>query len=125
MNDVVVQRTSQFRQRLQLGQLRPADTNAASVYAPADGVQAKVAQIIICNTTGGAAAYRIFHDDDGSTYDQTTALFYDVSLAANTSEVLDMEIEMTASGGNLAVRTDTNDALTFTVYGEETQVRVR
>lgn len=103
----------------QLGQLRPANTTAASLYSPAASTETIIKSIVIANTTAGAALYRVFHDDDGTTYDETTALFWDVSLAADTSIVLEFNLMMDDSTGNLAVRTDTNDALTFTAYGSE------
>ncbi|KKL05587.1 hypothetical protein LCGC14_2604560, partial [marine sediment metagenome] len=53
----------------QLGQLRPANTTAASIYSPAAGVIAEIHTIFIANNTNGAIAARLFHDDDGTTYD--------------------------------------------------------
>ncbi len=106
-------------QEKQLGQLRPANTTAASLYSPGVGVTAIIKSIVICNTTGTSAKFRIFLDDDGTTYDETTALFYDVTIAANTTVQVDTFYAMNDSSGNLAVRTDTNDALTFTCFGAE------
>ena len=102
-----------------LGQLRPADTNAASLYSPAAGVIAEIQTVFVTNQSGGARTYRIFHDDDGTTYDQTTALYYDVALAADKTDVVSVPIWMRLSTGNLAVRSNANDGLTFTVYGIE------
>jgi len=104
----------------ELGQLRPANTTAATIYSPADNTVAVIDTIIVCNTTTSAAAYRIFIDKDGTTYDQTTALFYDVSLAANSTDLIEGPFYMNLAAGNLAGRTDTNSALTFTAYGRET-----
>jgi hypothetical protein len=106
----------------QLGQARPANTTAVSIYSPASGINAVLKTIVIANTTGSSASYRIFHDDDGTTYDQSTALFYDVTIPANTSDVIELSGGMNDSDGNFAVRTDTNNALTFTLYGSETTV---
>lgn len=109
----------------QLGQLRPADTNAASVYSPAADVTTEVTSIVIANTTALAAAFRLFLDDNGTTYDQTTALYYDHSVAANDSITLPESGVggwwMADSTGNLAFRTDTANALTITVFGTEEQ----
>ena len=106
-------------QEKQLGQLRPANTTAASLYSPGAGVTAVIKSIVICNTTASAADFRIFLDDDGTTYDETTAHYFDVPIAANTTIQIDTFWAMNNSAGNLAVRTDTNDALTFTAYGVE------
>ena len=103
----------------QLGQLTPANTTAASLYSPAASTETLIKSIVICNTSSGAVTYRVFHDDDGTTYDTTTALYYDVSLAANTSIVLEFNLVMNDSTGNLAIRTSVADDLTFTCYGAE------
>lgn len=102
----------------QLAQSRPSDTNAVSVYSPDRGEVVNIKEIIVCNTTGSAATYRIFHDEDGTTYDQSTALFYDVSLDGNTSTILELDEWMRDSSGNLAVAVGTGSAITFTVSGE-------
>lgn len=106
-------------QEKQLGQLRPANTTAASLYSPGAGVTTIIASVVVCNTTGTSAKFRVFLDDDGTTYDETTALFYDVDIEANTTVQVDTFYAMNNSSGNLAVRTDTNDALTFTCFGAE------
>lgn len=105
-----------------LGQSRPANTTAVSIYSPAANVIGFIQRIHICNTTGSAATCRIFLDNDGTTYDQTTALEYDKSIGANNSLEFDygeQGMPMSDDSGNLAIRTDTNNALTFTVWGYE------
>lgn len=103
----------------QFGQSRPANTNAVSIYSPASNVTAIIRSIVICNTTALAATYRLFVDDDGTTYDETTAIVFDTSLAANTSTVMDVYWPMANAAGNIAVRTGTLNAITFTVFGDE------
>ncbi len=103
----------------QLGQLRPANTTAASLYSPGASTEAVIQSIIVSNTSGSAATYRIFVDDDGTTYDQTTALYYDIPLPADSSDSIEIHVAMNNSSGNLAVRTNTNSAITFTAFGEE------
>ena len=106
-------------QEKQLGQARPGDTNAVSLYSPAASTTAIIKTVIVCNTTGTTAAYRIFLDDDGTTYDQSTALFYDISLGGNATDIIDVFLAMDNSSGNLAIRTDTASALTFSCFGAE------
>ena len=106
-------------QEKQLGQLRPANTTAASLYSPGASTTAIIKSIIICNQTSSQAAYRIFMDDDGTTYDESTALFYDITIGANSTDQVDTFYAMNDANGNLAVRTDTNSALTFTCFGTE------
>ena len=101
-----------------LGQTKPAATTNTSVYSPAAGVTARLTALVICNTTGGDLSYRIFLDDDGTTYDTTTGLYYDVLLAANSTLLIDLHWYMDNSAGNLAVYTSAA-GLTFTLFGIE------
>ena len=106
-------------QEKQLGQAREDSTNAVSVYSPGSGVTAVIKSIILCNTTGTDETFRVFLDDNGTTYDQSTALFYDVPIEANTTVELDSYIPMNNSSGNLAYRSSTANAITITVSGSE------
>ncbi len=106
-------------QEKQLGQLRPADTIAASLYSPSTNITGIIKNLVVCNTTAIADTFRVFLDDDGTTYDQSTALFYDAPIAANTTVLVDMYSPMSNSAGNLAVRSGTASALTFTLSGAE------
>lgn len=103
----------------QLGQLAPANTTAVSIFNPSETDRYTVKSIVICNTTGSAATYRIFHDEDGTTYTAATALAYDVSLPANSTTIFEIDIYLNTKDSNLAIATGTNDALTFTVYGDD------
>jgi len=106
-------------QEKQLGQLRPANTTAASLYSPSAGVTAIIKSVYITNTTPGSVTFRIFADDDGTTYDETTALFWDATIAGNTTIELDTFLAFNNAAGNLAVRTSSANALTFTAFGAE------
>jgi len=106
----------------QLGQLRPANTTAASIYSPATGIRTIITTIIVTNLTAGAVTFRLFHDDDGTTFDETTALAWDISLAANKDDTTfgsDLRILMQNPAGNIGVRTGTANALNFSIYGFE------
>lgn len=103
----------------QLGQLRPANTTAASLYSPAASTETRLTQLVITNTSGAAATYRLFIDDDGTTYDETTSIAWDVAIAADTFVIIDLGQYMNDSTGNFAVRTSVADALTFTLSGLE------
>lgn len=103
----------------QLGQLRPGVTSAVELYSPAASTETIVKTVTVCNTTAGAVTFRIFHDDDGTTYDQTTALYYDVNIAANTTTPIEINIMLDDSSSSLAVSTSNANALTFTAYGSE------
>lgn len=106
----------------QLAQSRPSGTGATSVIAKSRKRKLLITSIIVANTTGSAANYSIYLDKDGTTYDQTTALFYAVSLTANGTEIIEFTNGLpfdTDASGNLAVQTGTGSALTFTINGIE------
>ena len=108
----------------QLGQSLPADTNAVSIYSPgATEVITEIRLIKICNVTSTTATFRLFHDDDGTTYSTATALIYDKAILGNDFFSIGYEegegIWMANSSGNLAIRSGTASALNFTVYGIE------
>mgnify|MGYP003139318928 FL=1 len=102
----------------QLGQVRPSNTSNTVLFTPTRGNMYRF-KIVIANTTGSAATYRLFHDDDGTTYDETSALAWDISLAAAAKTEFPTDGWMAAdnSAGNVAVRSGTGSALTFTAYG--------
>ena len=106
-------------QEKQLGQHRVNSATATSVYSPGASTTAIIKSVVVCNQTGAADTFRLFLDDDGTTYDQTTALYYDVAIAANTTIQIDMYWPMNDATGNLATRNATANALTFTVFGAE------
>lgn len=107
-----------FAKGSQLAQVRPAVTTPVALLdAPA---KVEVTRIFICNTTGSAVDVSLFHDDDGSTYDQSTALIYQDSLAANESRIIDLEIDagiVVDIAGSLGCQVGTANAVNFTVYG--------
>lgn len=108
-----------------LGQARPANTTIVSVYAPKRNVLTEITSIVICNTTAAtASSFRICLDADGTTYDETTALFWDEALAASVARLLGELgwFMMGAQSGNLAVRSANASALTFSVFGIERQI---
>jgi hypothetical protein len=109
-------------QEKQLGQHRENSTNAVSVYSPANSVTGIIKEVTLCNTTGVAATFRLFLDDDGTTYDQTTAKYYDESLAANTTKPIKCFWPMNNPAGNLAFQNGTANAITITVDGAEIDV---
>ena len=106
-------------QEKQLGQLRPANATAASIYSPGASTTWIAKSIWICNTSGSSCTYRIFHDEDGTTYDETTALAWDAPLAANETVVITGLLSGYTNAGNVGVRSSVANAITFTLYGAE------
>ena len=108
-----------------LAQSRPSNTTAATLYTA--GMKTEVTRIIIANTTGSAATFRLFHDDDATTMDETTALIWDNSIA--TANYVDIQAYLDgagitiAAGGSIGIRSGTGNALTFSAYGIVSGVR--
>ena len=103
-----------------LGQLRPANTTAVTIYSPSAHNRAEIRKIIVCNTSASAVTFRICHDENGTTYDETTAIMWDVDMVAGETKFIEEDIWMDGredSPPNLSVRTSVGNALTFTVYG--------
>lgn len=103
----------------QLSQSRPAGTIAVSIYSPGASTTAIIKNITVCNTTNTQAKFRVFIDDSGTTYDESTAIFWDSPIKGNTTVSITSFWAMNNSSGNFAVRTDTANALTFTISGAE------
>ncbi len=109
-----------------LAQARENSTNAVSVFSPTastkikDEAEAEIDCIVVCNNTGNTPTFRIFLDDDGTTYDQSTALYYDVALAANETLQIDTKWPMNNAAGNLAYRSSAANEVTITVFGKDT-----
>lgn len=77
--------------------------------------------IVVANTTGASATCRVYHDNTGTTYGVTKALYYDKSVPANDSIVLSFGSENAGiaikPGGSIGIRSGTAGALTFSAYG--------
>lgn len=106
-------------QEKQLGQTRPSTTTAAGLYSPAASITWIAKSLVICNTSTSLAKARVFHDEDGSTYDETTAILWDIEIEPGESAFIDSLLAGSTDAGNVGVRTDTANALTFTLYGAE------
>lgn len=101
-----------------LGQAAPADTNNANIYTVPAATSAVVSSIVIANTTGTAATARVFVRIAGATAATSNAVFYDVTVAAN-SHASFTEGWTLATTDVVTVRTGTANALTFTLFGSE------
>jgi hypothetical protein len=104
-------------QEKQLAQHRENSTSAVSIYSPANSETAVIKSITLCNTTGSAATCRVFMDNDGTTYDETTARYYDKSVPANDSIELSVFWVLNNPTGNIAFQNGTANAITITVDG--------
>ena len=112
----------------QLAQSRPSGTSAVSIYSPGAFYIAQINYIVIANTTGSTAYFSLFHDEDGTTYNETTTVAWQIDIATQASNVATIATTAGlwmngANGGNFAVLTETGSALTFTLYGIEYKVK--
>jgi len=108
----------------QLGQLRPASTVAASVFTPAVAAPYTVSLINICNVSTADVVVSVFHDVDGVTYDQSTAILYTHTLSAGGMLQIEGNIADYRAAGNIGVQSSVANAATFTVYGTISGERV-
>ena len=107
-----------------LAQSRPSTTNATAVYNTSKtGMVTEVYSIWICNTSGADATFRAFFNNNGTTYDQTTALFWDTPIYAGSSIFIEAANQpiatLSTTTARLAVRSSVANALTFTISGRE------
>ena len=102
-----------------LGQAAPPTANAPSItYTVPNPGQAVVSCIVVANTTAAVARFRVFATNTAGTFTAATALFYDVTLNANASAVLNLGATL-GPGAQVAVASSVAAALTFTVFGQE------
>jgi hypothetical protein len=84
-------------------------------------MRTEITRIVVCNTAATTESFSVFHDDDGTTYDQTTALFYGVTSMPGTTTVIDSPAEglgfVVKATGTIGIKSSTASALTFTLYG--------
>lgn len=110
-------------QSSQLGQLRPANVAANNAYT-AD-IETEITLVMICNTTGVDRRFSIYHDDDGTTFTDDTALYRNELVQANGTVVIELMHAgggiSVAEGGSVAVQSDLASALNFTLYGITTR----
>ncbi len=103
----------------ELFQALPSNTSNLQVYSPSAAGQTVVRSIFVCNNSASDVAFRIFVDTDGTTYSTATAIFYDLVMPATTSDdvLKGSVIMMNSTSGNIAVRSATGSAISFTGYG--------
>jgi len=98
-----------------------APTTVTDVAVFTATVRTEILSIFMANTTASAATARVYHDNDGSTMSAATALLYDISIAANTTCILEAGELFgginVAPTGTIGVGTGTANAITFTGYG--------
>lgn len=102
-----------------LAQVRPTDT--ANLEAFQATLDTEVMLIIVTNTSGAAATFRIFHDDINTIFNESTALFWDTIAPSTEPFLFQARAEGSGiqlnKGAKLAVRSSVASAITFSFYG--------
>ena len=96
-----------------------ATTNPVSIYSPGSGDEVVIKNITCCNTTSNIVTLSLYRNNDGTTYDTTTAVKYQQSMAAKTTEQWDVYYCMNNSSGNFAIEAGASNSLTVTLDGIE------
>ena len=106
----------------QLAQFRPVNTSAIKLFNVADispePTEIHVKNFVITNTTGTDLEFSAFHDKDGTTYDESTALFFSTPIRQNGTVQQTVDLGMVSRVENFAIKSNLAYGLTFTLYGE-------
>ena len=99
-----------------LGQSNPgaSDTDMITVGS---GKQNLVSTLVVCNTTAGAATYRVYARVAGATTAVGNAIVYDATVPANDTVSLTLGVTLAATD-KLTVRSSVSN-VTFTAFGVE------
>lgn len=105
--------------RRQLGQLRPSTTNAEVLFAPTENKPYTIDLILVTNSAGGSVTIEIYHDADGTTYDETTEILAGKSLSSGETFEFSPSYGISdyRNSGRLAVKASTANSAVFTAYG--------
>lgn len=104
--------------RKTLGQTKPAATTDATLYTVPAVTDAVVSSIVVAESGGASATFRICSDAAGGT---TTvvgkAIAWNVTIPANSVMTFNLGITL-AAASTLVIQASTT-GLTFTAYGQE------
>ncbi len=109
---------------------RSRPTNTTDVLAFTASVGTEITRLLVCNNTGSAATFRVYHLPTGvSASALDYALWYDVSVAANTTFLFGgdggnagIHLE---EGESIVVRSGTGNSLGFHAYGVTASIAPR
>lgn len=92
-------------------------TSSATVYTVPAATNVKLESIVLCNTTTTAATITISAVPSGGTAGTTNRILAGVSVAANSTVVVDAHVYM-AAADFIAALQGTTSAITVTISGE-------
>jgi len=103
-----------------LAQTRPADTNIAAVLEPTLDMEV---QFVVCNTSGSAAAFDVYHRQNDEDPDEDNALWHGSTIAAASTYIAPDEFTIFLQKDDvLSVKSSVAEALTFTFYGRTASI---
>ncbi len=101
-----------------LGQLDAAATTTETLYTVPDLAQTTTSSLVVCNRTSGVLAYRVSIHINGAGADDKTFLYYDQTLAANTTFTAVLGLTL---GQKDVVKTFVSaTGMSFNLFGVET-----
>jgi len=107
--------------KIRLGQEFPTDTDPVLIYeTPDNGTQPSVTSITITKVIDATANFSIYFNP-GGTFDKTTALYHEVTAAADKriiKDSYDKGLGMGNKGDQLWVKSHTAEAFNFMIFGE-------
>ena len=93
-------------------------TTAATIHTRNSGViRDIISWVNLCNNTSSDITVDLYHDEDGSTYDDTTVLIEAMPIAANDTVRYNGPIYIKDPAGTIGVKCSVNGSLTITGYG--------
>ncbi len=101
-----------------LAQSRPSGTGTTTAYTKPTKAPVTITSIAVCNTTASAVQFSIYVSPTGTTYDQTTALAYSMTIPANDTDIIQFPFTLDTAGGTVGVQSSTGNALMFTIIGK-------
>jgi len=111
--------TSLNAQGSRLAVSRPSGTSAVTAFTAT--LATEITRIFVCNTSGSSKTFRLFHGESGDTFDEENALFWDVSVGADTTYEVFADSPNSGlalrEGDILGVRSSAANGLTFSIYG--------
>jgi len=102
-----------------LAQLQPSTTLAQILYTPASGKKALLTHLWIA-VYDNDVVVDIFHDEDGTTFDDSTAWIRDVKIEKEKNIVsLSLGNIRVENDGAIGIQIDNASDATFSLYGKE------
>lgn len=100
---------------LQYDQIRENSTSATAIFVLNAAMRQAQLYLKIANVTNQSALVSVYHDNSGSTYDESTAIIWDLKITPG--EFLEVDhLFVNNSSGRVAYQSSVANALTATVY---------